>query len=43
MLSLFDPVQLVVAGGAPARMRILLLVLLAATAVAGLQAVGASS
>ena len=41
MLSLFDPVQLVVAGGSPARMRILLLVLLAATAVAGLQAVGA--
>jgi manganese/iron transport system permease protein len=41
MLSLFDPTQLVVAGGSPARMRILLLVLLAATAVAGLQAVGA--
>lgn len=41
MLSLFDPVQLVAAGGSPARMRILLLVLLAATAVAGLQAVGA--
>jgi manganese/iron transport system permease protein len=40
-LSLFDPTQLVVAGGSPARMRILLLVLLAATAVAGLQAVGA--
>ncbi len=41
MLSLFDPVQLVAAGGSPARMRILLLMLLAATAVAGLQAVGA--
>lgn len=41
MLSVFDPVQLVAAGGSPARMRILLLVLLAATAVAGLQAVGA--
>jgi manganese/iron transport system permease protein len=41
MLSLFDPTQLVVSGGSPARMRILLLVLLAATAVAGLQAVGA--
>jgi manganese/iron transport system permease protein len=41
MLSLFDPTQLVVAGGSRARMRILLLVLLAATAVAGLQAVGA--
>ncbi len=41
MLSLFDPTQLVVAGGSPARMRILLLLLLAATAVAGLQAVGA--
>jgi manganese/iron transport system permease protein len=41
MLSLFDPTQLVVAGGSSARMRILLLVLLAATAVAGLQAVGA--
>jgi manganese/iron transport system permease protein len=41
MLSLFDPVQLAVAGGSPAMMRLLLLVLLAATAVAGLQAVGA--
>jgi manganese/iron transport system permease protein len=41
MLSLFDPVQLVAAGGSPGRMRILLLMLLAATAVAGLQAVGA--
>lgn len=41
MLSLFDPVQLAVAGGHPRAMRILLLVLLAATAVAGLQAVGA--
>jgi manganese/iron transport system permease protein len=41
MLSLFDPVQLAVAGGSPARMRLLLLVLLAATSVAGLQAVGA--
>ena len=41
MLSLFDPVQLAVAGGSPAAMRLLLLMLLAATAVAGLQAVGA--
>ncbi len=41
MLSLFDPVQLVAAGGNPGHMRILLLMLLAATAVAGLQAVGA--
>ncbi|NKC29378.1 metal ABC transporter permease [Falsiroseomonas selenitidurans] len=41
MLSLFDPVQLVAAGGSPGRMRVLLLMLLAATAVAGLQAVGA--
>lgn len=41
MLSLFDPIQLVAAGGSPGRMRVLLLVLLAATAVAGLQAVGA--
>ncbi len=41
MLSLFDPIQLVAAGGSPDRMRVLLLMLLAATAVAGLQAVGA--
>ena len=41
MLSLFDPVQLVAIGGSPAAMRLLLLTLLAATAVAGLQAVGA--
>jgi manganese/iron transport system permease protein len=41
MLSLFDPVQLVASGGSPGRMRVLLLMLLAATAVAGLQAVGA--
>jgi manganese/iron transport system permease protein len=41
MLSLFDPVQLAAAGGSPGSMRLLLLVLLAATAVAGLQAVGA--
>ncbi|MDO9500532.1 metal ABC transporter permease [Falsiroseomonas sp.] len=41
MLSLFDPVQLVAAGGNPSHMRVLLLMLLAATAVAGLQAVGA--
>ncbi|MBS7811830.1 metal ABC transporter permease [Roseococcus pinisoli] len=41
MLSLFDPVQLVAIGGSPGAMRLLLLTLLAATAVAGLQAVGA--
>ncbi|MBP0443668.1 metal ABC transporter permease [Roseomonas sp. SSH11] len=41
MLSLFDPVQLAAIGGSPAAMRLLLLTLLAATAVAGLQAVGA--
>jgi manganese/iron transport system permease protein len=41
MLSLFDPVQLAAIGGSPAGMRLLLLTLLAATAVAGLQAVGA--
>jgi len=41
MLSLFDPVQLVAIGGSPSAMRLLLLTLLAATAVAGLQAVGA--
>ncbi|WP_421990226.1 metal ABC transporter permease [Roseococcus sp.] len=41
MLSLFDPVQLAAVGGSPAAMRLLLLTLLAATAVAGLQAVGA--
>ena len=41
MLSLFDPIQLVAAGGNPGHMRVLLLMLLAATAVAGLQAVGA--
>lgn len=41
MLSLFDPVQLAATGGSPAAMRLLLLTLLAATAVAGLQAVGA--
>jgi len=41
MLSLFDPVHLKAIGGSPDMMRLLLLVLLAATAVAGLQAVGA--
>ncbi|TCI00341.1 hypothetical protein EJV46_06820 [Roseococcus sp. SYP-B2431] len=41
MLSLFDPVQLAAIGGSPGAMRLLLLTLLAATAVAGLQAVGA--
>ncbi|MFC7739326.1 metal ABC transporter permease [Roseomonas sp. GCM10028921] len=41
MLSLFDPTQLAAIGGSPVAMRLLLLTLLAATAVAGLQAVGA--
>jgi manganese/iron transport system permease protein len=40
-LSLFDPVHLKAIGGSPTMMRLLLLTLLAATAVAGLQAVGA--